>query len=99
LKALQSDELDEELRNRFLKLMPFFAICTRPDRPQYDEARTSSTVDLTFWSQRIAQKPRMREAFGLTLKLQQGEWKISGLADWLNYLESNIAHPHFKSEY
>jgi predicted Ser/Thr protein kinase len=99
LKAFPSDELDDQLRARLIELMPFFASCRRSKNPEYDEARTSAKLDLNFWSQRIAQKPRMREGIVLTLKLQQGEWKISGIAHLLGHLQDTAAHPYFKSEY
>jgi hypothetical protein len=99
LKAFPSDELDDQLRARLIELMPFFASCSRSKNPEYDEARTSAKLDLNFWSQRIAQKPRIREAIVLTLKSQQGEWRITGIAHLLGHLEDTASHPYFKSEY
>jgi predicted Ser/Thr protein kinase/MFS family permease len=99
LKAFQADELDEKTRARVLKLMPFFAVCYRSGTAEAGEAPGSVTIFTTFFSLRDPSKPRrIPEGFPLTLKLQQGEWRIIEIERYLEFLEDRASKPYFKYE-
>jgi predicted Ser/Thr protein kinase len=99
LKAFRSGDLDEKTRIRVLKLMPFFAACSRHDAAEAGDEPGSMESLAVFWKPRDPSKPkRVPMGIHLILKLEQGEWRITNIVRQLEIIEELAAQPYFKYE-
>jgi len=99
LKGFRPEELDERTRARVLKLMPFFAAFWRSGSAEAGKVPGLVEVCVIFWRQEDPSKrKRTPMAVHLSLKLEQGEWRITGIGRQFDILEDIAAQPFFASE-
>jgi serine/threonine protein kinase len=100
LKALNTDRLTADQIVEIQEFMPFFAACKRDGPFEFEDSGSTAKAFMTFWSQRLPNKPRMREGFNLPLLSKEGRWSIDGdkLPGLFNYLRDRAAFPYFESD-